>query len=65
VPYPPASFVTLTYSVAPTWAFTDPLDVEDVSPMGENLGPFNEETDEPEPAHTEGGEPGLGIGVEN
>ena len=65
VPYPPASFITLTYSVAPTWAFTDPLDLDVTGQGQENLGPFNEETDEPEPSHTEGGESGLGIGVEN
>jgi hypothetical protein len=66
VPLPAMGFVTLTYSVAPTWAWADPLDLSpDPGPAQENLGPYNEETDEPEPAHTEGGESGLGVGVEN
>jgi hypothetical protein len=65
VPIPPGGSVTLTYSVAPTWAWTDPLDLAASGPAAENLGPVSQTTDEPEPAHTEDGESGLGIGVEN
>lgn len=67
VPLQGSALITLTYSVAPTWAWTDPLDLDpDPGYAQENTGPtYNEETDEAEPAHTEGGESGLGIGVEN
>jgi hypothetical protein len=65
VPLPPGGSITLTYSVAPTWAWTDPLDLSASGPAASNTGALNEETDEPEPAHTEGGESGLGIGVDN
>lgn len=58
--------VTLVYSVAPTWAWSDPLNLEGSEYATENTGPaYNEETDEPGPAHAEGGESGLGIGVDN
>jgi hypothetical protein len=63
---PPGGTHTLTYSVVPvSMVWTDPLDLDDVEPQAENTGSLNEETDEPEPAHTEGGESGLGIGVDN
>jgi hypothetical protein len=57
---------TITYSVVPTgMAWTDPLDLSVSTYSAENLGLLNEETDLSLPAHPEGGESGLGIGVEN
>lgn len=63
----PGGAVAMFYTAGPTWAWTDPLDTAGGPEVpAENLGPtYNQETDEPEPAHGEGGETGLGIGVAN
>ena len=64
---PPGGSYTITYSVVPTgmtWA--DPLQ-EGYTPTysAANLQLVNEEGTLPWPAHEEGGEPGLGIAVDN
>jgi hypothetical protein len=63
---PPGGSISITYSVAPTWAWTDPINLSGAPfTAAENLGPVNEQTDTPFPAHAEGGEPGLGIEIDN
>lgn len=62
---PPNATVQLNYSVAPTWAWTDPPDFAEIGYAGENLNPVNEISQQPLPAHTEGGETGLGDAVSN
>jgi hypothetical protein len=63
---PPGGTHTITYSIVPTgMVWSDPLDLSQENYSAENLGLINQLTDEPEPAHPEGGETGLGIGVEN
>jgi hypothetical protein len=57
--------VTLVYSVAPTWAWTDPLDMEPIGYAAENQAAISEISQLPLPAHTEGGETGLGDAVSN
>jgi hypothetical protein len=56
----------MTYSVAPTWAWTDPVNLTGQPVYGaENTGAINQLTDEPLPSHAVGGEPGLGIAEDN
>jgi hypothetical protein len=63
---PPGGTISMTYTVAPTWAWTDPINLTG-QPVyaAENTGAVNQMTDEPEPAHGVGGEPGLGIAEDN
>lgn len=65
VPLPPGCAVTLTYSAAPTWAWTDPLDLDWSGYAASELTAINEEGNLIYPQHTEGGESGLGTGVSN
>lgn len=63
---PPGGTIAMTYSVAPTWAWANPID-EGYTPTysAENLAAINQAGDLPWPAHTEGGTTGLGYGVSN
>ena len=63
---PPGCSIVMTYSVAPTWAWTDPL-ATGYTPTysAENLALINEIGQLPYPAHAEGGESGLGEAVSN
>jgi hypothetical protein len=63
---PPGGSISVTYSVAGTWAWTDPL-ATGYTPTysAENLALINEIGQLPYPAHAEGGEPGLGEAVSN
>jgi hypothetical protein len=62
----PGGSIVMTYSVAPTWAWTDPI-ATGYTPTysAENLALINEEGQLPYPAHAEGGESGLGEAVSN
>jgi hypothetical protein len=64
---PPGGSAICVYSVVPTsWTWMNPLDTADEPEVGsENLVLINELGQLPYPAHTEGGEPGLGAGVSN
>lgn len=63
---PPGGTHTITYSVVPTgMVWSDPLNLDMSTYGAENLGLISETTDLPNPAHTEGGEAGLGYGVDN
>lgn len=63
---PPGGSITMTYTVAPTWTWANPLD-EGYTPAysAENLNLVNQGRDLPWPAHAEGGEAGLGEAVSN
>lgn len=63
---PPGGGIAMTYSAAPTWAWSDPLDLG-YTPVysAENAGLINQLTDLPYPSHAEGGEAGLGYGISN
>ena len=70
MPLPPGSSVTLVYSVAPTWAWINPI-ASSYSPgyssyntQAEGAG-YNPLTLLPYAAHAEGGFTGLGAGVSN
>lgn len=68
---PPGGTISITYSVAPTWAWTDPLELGYTPGYGaENTGAitapgYNPLTDLPYPAHAALGQAGLGFGVSN
>ncbi|HEY2638437.1 MAG TPA: hypothetical protein VGI66_00950 [Streptosporangiaceae bacterium] len=63
---PPGGSITLFYSAAPTWAWSDPLDTEGAPwPAAENTVAISEAAQLPYPAHTEGGQAGLGDAVSN
>lgn len=63
---PPGGTISMTYTVAPTWAWANPLDTGQVPTYSaENLRLINEIGDLPWPAHSEGGEAGLGEAVSN
>lgn len=63
---PPGYSIAITYTVAGTWAWTDPLDTGYTPTYSaENLSLINEIGQLPYPAHAEGGEPGLGTAVSN
>lgn len=63
---PPSGAITLIYSAAPTWAWSDPIDVGYTPGYGQpNTGPTNQEGQLPWPQHTVGGEAGLGEAVSN
>lgn len=63
---PPGGTHTITYSVVPTgMAWTDPLDSDFEGYAAENLALINQLTDEPYAQHGEGGQTGLGTGVDN
>lgn len=63
---PPGCSIRMTYTVAPTWAWTDPLETGYAPTYSaENLALINEIGQLPYPAHSEGGESGLGEAVSN
>lgn len=62
---PQGGSVTMTYSVAPTWIWTNPLDLLVQGPAAEDTAPINEEAELPDPAYTADGEAGLGEAVSN
>lgn len=66
VPIPPGGAISLVYSVAPTWAWTDPLDPGYTGMYAqENLVLISEISQLPWAAHAEGGETGLGVAISN
>lgn len=65
VPLPPACSLALIYSVAPTMAWTDPINEAWEGYAQSNFTAINEEGQLPWPAHAEGGETGLGEAVSN
>jgi hypothetical protein len=63
---PPGCSIILTYSAAPTWAWTDPIDTGYVPVYSApNLVLVNEIGQLPYPAHSEAGQTGLGEAVQN
>jgi hypothetical protein len=63
---PQGGSISITYSAAPTWAWTDPLNVTGQPfTATENLGPIDQVHDESLPPHAVGGAAGLGDGVSN
>lgn len=63
---PAGGNISITYSAAPTWAWSNPNEMSGQPAQGaENTGPGNELTDEGAPAHAVGGETGLGIAEDN
>jgi hypothetical protein len=63
---PPGCSIVMTYTVAPTWAWTDPLETGYAPTYSAaNLALINEIGQLPYPAHAEGGETGLGEAVSN
>lgn len=62
---PQGGSVTPTYSVAPSWTWTDPIDEIVQGPAAENLNPINEEAQLPDAPETVEGEPGLGDAISN
>lgn len=64
---PPGCGISIAYTVAtPTWAWTDPLETGYAPTYSaENLALINEIGQLPYPAHSEGGETGLGEAVSN
>lgn len=66
---PPGYSISMTYSVAPTWAWTDPAYSSEILQFGgyssENLVLVNEISQLPFPAHSEAGQSGLGEAVSN
>jgi hypothetical protein len=65
-PLPPGASISITYSAAPAWTWTDPLDEDFEGYAQENAqAGDNELTDLPETPHTVGGETGLGAAESN
>jgi hypothetical protein len=65
-PLPPGASMSITYSVAPSWSWTDPLDEDFVGYAQENSqAGDNELTDLVDPPHAVGGETGLGAAESN
>jgi hypothetical protein len=66
---PPGYSIIMTYTVAPTWTWTDPPYLAAVMQFGgyssPNLVLINEIGQLPFPAHGEVGQPGLGEAVSN
>jgi hypothetical protein len=63
---PQGGSISMTYTVAPTWAWTDPPNLTGQPQAGtQETTPVNELTDSPLPAHPEGGQAGLGIIISN
>lgn len=63
---PPAGNISITWSVAPTWAWTNPLNTGYTPTYSaENMDLINQLGELPWPAHTVGGQPGLGEAVSN
>lgn len=67
---PPGGSIAMTYTVAPTWAWTDPME-ESYTPAystentGAELPGYSEATSEPYPSHAASGQSGFGLGVSN
>jgi hypothetical protein len=70
VSLPPGGTISVTYSVAPTWTWTDPLE-EGYTPgygqmnTGAEQGTYSQAGELPMAAHAMGGFTGLGVGVSN
>jgi hypothetical protein len=66
VSVPPGGTISITYSVAPTWTWTNPPDFSP-SPgyAAENTGSVNQYGNLPYAVHAEGGQSGFGGGVSN
>lgn len=70
VSLPPGASIAITYSVAPTWNWTDPLELGYTPGYSqENTGAegtgYNPATALPLPSHTASGFAGFGVGVTN
>lgn len=66
VAVPPGGNISITYSAAPTWIWTNPAEYGYVPTYSaENIQLINELGQLPWPAHSVGGEPGLGEAVSN
>lgn len=65
IPVQPGGAITLLYTSAPTWAWTNPPDFALESYAAENLVDNNEMVWPWQAQHEEAGEPGLGTGVSN
>jgi hypothetical protein len=70
VSLPPGASLAITYSVAPTMTWTDPLELGYTPGYSqENTGAegpgYNPVTAMPLPSHSQGGFSGLGVGVSN
>jgi hypothetical protein len=67
---PPGGQIAMTYTVAPTWAWTDPED-EGYSPgystenTGAEQGTYSQVGEMPMAPHSTGGFTGFGVGVSN
>lgn len=63
---PPGGNISITYSVAPTWVWTNPAEYGYAPTYSaSNMQLINEMGQLPWPAHSVGGEPGLGEAVSN
>jgi hypothetical protein len=67
VSVPPAAAITLVYSVAPTWAWTNPMQGNGYTPYAPAINSVqgSQIAQLPYPAHAEGGLTGLAVAVSN
>jgi hypothetical protein len=67
---PPGGTISMTYTVAPTWTWTDPEDMQESGGYaqentGAEQGTYSPETEMPLNPHGVGGFTGFGTGVSN